>query len=124
MSLPIEWKGRTVDVDPEEYSTLELGEVYKRTGLNYPELLLGVLSGNGDAVRALFWVVDRRDDPELKFDGYAGPPMRVWRELLPHFSVLSVELGKATVAAEAATATPGSRGSRSSTGSGRASTTG
>ena len=116
MSLLIDWQGRQVDVDPEEFSTLELGEVKKRTGMDYPDLIQGVISGNGDAIRALFWVVDRRDDPALKFDGYAGPSMRVWKQLLAHFAGLIADLGKATDAADKVlTGNAGSAGSPSST---------
>lgn len=115
MSLPIEWNGKTYDVDPEEFTMQELGLIKDRVGLGYPELVMGALSGHGDAVRALFWLVDQREDPKLKFASYPGPPGKVWKQMLPHFSLLASDMGKATDAAEELITKAGSAGSANST---------
>lgn len=115
MSLLIEWDGETYDVDPEEFTGLEAKLLEDHAGLDYPHLVYAVVSGSGDGVRALFWAVQRRDNPELKFADYPGPPMRIWRQLLPHFAVLADSLGKATEQADAALAASGTAGSPSST---------
>ena len=115
MSLLIEWNGKTYDVDPEELTGLEAKAIQDHTGLDYPHLVMAGLSGEGDGIRALFWVIDRRDNPELRFADYPGPPMRVWRQLLAHFAVLADGLGKAAEVADTTIAANGGAGSASST---------
>lgn len=114
MSCVVEWAGRDYDVDPEEFTTRELGLIKERTGLDYPHLIFGVVSGEGDPIRVLFWLIDQRADPGLKFSDYDGPPVKVYKQLIPHFSVLADGLGKATEEA-GRRVTAGSAGSPSST---------
>lgn len=100
MSLIVEWNGKAYDVDPGELSQRELDLIEQRTGQTWREVLVGALRPEPNAVRALFWVVDRRDEPDLRYSDYDGPPMKVWLPKLAEYREAVVEpLGKAITAA-------------------------
>lgn len=106
MSWIVNWNGKEYDVDPTEFTGLELKKVKLRTNLTYKQLIAGIVDLDGEAINAVFWVVDQRENPELKFDTYEGPPMKV---ILPHleaFNTAMEEVGKAL--------TPATDGSQSS----------
>lgn len=110
MSWIVPWNGRDLDVDPCEFSGLELSLIKLRTGYTFKQLIIEVANLDADAIRALFWTVERRGDQELKFSDYAGPSMNV---IVPHmvaYNEVMEELGKAT----GTTATPETDGSPSS----------
>lgn len=95
MTWKVFWNGREVDADPCGFSGLELQLIKERTKLGFWDLIKGIPKMDPDAVRATFWLVDRRDDQELKFSDYHGP---TFRDILPHlpaFKELVEELGKA-----------------------------
>lgn len=109
MTWIVPWNGTDYDVDPSEFTGLELSLVKQRTGMSFTDLMRGAIGLDGDAIRALFWVVDRRQDQSLAFSDYAGPSIRT---VMPHIAGLGEvadELGKALPDAK-----PGSAGSPSS----------
>ena len=70
--------------------------VKERTGLRYMKLIeAAVQEQDGEAIAVLFWVVDRRTNPDLKFSDYEGPPLRVFLEAIPGFNQVVVNMGKA-----------------------------
>jgi hypothetical protein len=99
VSLVVEWQGREYDVDPSELSQRELDLIHQKTGLGWTDLLVGGVRCNATAIRALFWVVDRRADEKITFSDFDGPPMRLWIEHLAAFKAISDDLGKQITAA-------------------------
>ncbi len=118
MTWIVPWKGTDWDVDPTEFTGWELSQVKQRTGLSYMQLVDGVANLDGDAIRALFWTVERRNDPDLKFSDYDGPPLKTVIAHLAAFNEAMEEMGKALTPAS-----PGSPGSPSSTDTPEPSTT-
>lgn len=102
MTLAIDWNGKTYDVDPNEFTVRELDLIEQKTGLNWSNLLLTALRFQPNAIRALFWLVDQRDQPDLKFSSYEGPPMKVWTPHVVEWAALVDDLGKLVKAANAA----------------------
>ena len=100
------WKGSDFDVDPSEFDGLELTEIKKRTGLAFTQLIDGLGNLDAEAIRAVFWTVERRSDPELKFSDYRGPSMRVVLPTLPAFTEALDELGKDLPAIPGKTSSP------------------
>lgn len=104
MTFAVDWDGTEYDIDPNEFSGLELSEIKIRTTWSYRDLVREIGGLEADAFRVLFWTVDRRENPELKFSEYAGPPPRVY---VPHFKAFVGEvtglLGKAVPKAETPT---------------------
>jgi hypothetical protein len=96
MSFVVDWDGRQFDIDPNEFTGLELAEIKIRTTWSYRELIRELGGMDSEAFRVLFWTVDKRDNQELKFSEYAGPPPRVY---VPHYKAFIDEvtglLGKA-----------------------------
>lgn len=95
MSWIIEWNGREYDVDPSEFSAGELKLIKQRTGLTYRKLIEAIGEQDGEAICALFWVVDHRADPDVKFTDYQGPPMKLIIAGLDGFNTAMEDLGKA-----------------------------
>ena len=94
MTWIVAWKGTDFDVDPSEFDGLELTEIKKRTGLTFQQLMDGIGHLDAEAIRAVFWTVERRNDPELKFADYKGPSMRVIIPVLPALGEALDDLGK------------------------------
>lgn len=94
MTWIVSWKGAEFDVDPSEFDGLELTEIKKRTTLNFQQLMDGLAQLDPEAIRAVFWTVERRADPELKFSEYRGPSMRVVIPTLPALIEAIDDLGK------------------------------
>lgn len=95
MTWIVFWNGREVDADPSGFSGLELQLIKERTGLGFWDLIRGVPKMEPDAVRAVFWTVEKRQNQELKFTDYHGPS---YRDIIPHlpaFGEMVEELGKA-----------------------------
>lgn len=96
MSWIINWNGKDYDVDPSEFSGRELKEIKLRTQLTYSKLMEAVArEQDGEAICALFWTVDRRTTPDLKFDTYEGPPLKLVLANLDGLNTAMEELGKA-----------------------------
>lgn len=96
MSWIIQWNGKDYDVDPSEFTGLELKKIKLRTGLTYSKLMDAVArEQDGEAICALFWTVDRRTDPDLKFDTYEGPPLKLVLAALDGLNTAMEDLGKA-----------------------------
>lgn len=94
MTWIVTWKGTDFDVDPSEFDGLELTEIKKRTGLTFNQVIDGLAHLDPEAIRAVFWTVERRANPELKFSEYPGPSMRV---IIPAMTALNEaieDLGK------------------------------
>ncbi len=89
MSFVVDWDGKEYDIDPNEFTGLELAEIKIRTTWSYRELVRAIGGMESEAFRVLFWTVDKRTDPELKFSEYAGPPPRVY---VPHYKALCSEV--------------------------------
>lgn len=110
MSWIIPWNQVDYDVDPLEFSGLELKEIKLKAGFTFKQLIAAVGDLDADAIRALFWTVARRADPALTFSDYAGPTMR---EFLPHLDGFEEALsagavGKALGITKKTSETPGS----------------
>jgi hypothetical protein len=96
MTWIVNWDGREYDIDPAEFTGLEMAAIKQRAGFTYRQLMTEALPEfDGDAIRALFWTVDRRASPDLKFSEYAGPPIKVFRDGFVEFGRVLDELGKA-----------------------------
>lgn len=113
MSLVVEWQGREYDVDLREFSQRELSLIEQKAGLDWQGLLFGAWRMQPDPLRALFWIVDRRDDKDLTFGDYDGPPLKVWLPHLAEWRSIMDDLGKVAKAA-AGEDTPETSGSASS----------
>lgn len=96
MSLIVEWQGREYDVDLREFSQRELNAIQQQAApdLDWEGLLIGAWRMQPDALRALFWIVDRRDNKDLKFGDYDGPPLKVWLPHLTEWKSIMDDLGK------------------------------
>lgn len=115
MSWKVNWNGREIDADPCGFSGLELQLVKERVGLGFWDLIRGIPKMEPDAVRATFWVAERREDQELKFSDYHGPSFRDLIPYLPAFRELVEELGKAVKTLDETSERPGGPDSPSST---------
>lgn len=103
MSFVVDWDGTKFDIDPNEFSGLELNEIKTRIGCSYTELLRQLTGLEPDAYRVLFWTVDRRTNPDLAFADYPGPPPRVY---LPDYKRFTATIGKLLKKATAGLETP------------------
>lgn len=117
MSWIVPWNGKEFDIDPGEFTGRELSEIKKRTGLAYRALMTEALPElDPDAIRVLFWIVERRTQPDLVFGDYDGPPIRVVLAHFDGFTAAMDEMGKALEKALPPTSgSSGSDGSPSST---------
>lgn len=111
MSWLVDWDGTTYDVDPTEFTALEMSAIKQRAGLTFQQLLQRLVEFDGDAIRAVFWTVERRASPDLKFSEYAGPPVRVIMSQIGGLVAVIDQVGKALPASGSST----SAGSASST---------
>jgi len=110
MTWLVNWNGTEYDIDPAELTGLEMAAIKQRAGFSYRQLMTEAIPDlDGDAIRVLFWTVDRRTNPDLKFSEYAGPPLKVFLGEFTQFVRLSEDLGKALTIPE----TPGSPSSPS-----------
>lgn len=114
MSWIVKWNGVDYDVDPNEFSTGELKRVKILTGLSYRQLLEGIQAIDAEAIGVLFYIVDWRGDPNLKYDGYSGPPMGLVVASMTGFADAMDELGKALPDLPSPTGTTPTDGSPSS----------
>lgn len=94
MTWIVQWQGREYDVDPSEFSAGELKLIKERTSLSYRKLIEAIGEQDGEAICALFWIVDRRADPNVKFGDYQGPPMKLVLSNLDGFNAAMEDLGK------------------------------
>lgn len=116
MSWVVRWRDKDYDVDPGDLDGWELSQIKQKVGLTYKALLIGVGELDADAIRALFWIVDRRDQPDLQFSDYRGPSINT---IMPHmaaYAAMMEAVGKLVpdVPDTATTETTGSDGSASS----------
>jgi len=95
MTWLVTWNGREYDVDPSEFTGLELKLIKDRTNLSFRDLVNGIARFDGEAVQAVFWAVARRDEPDLKFSDFQGPPMKLVVANIAAFNDAMEELGKA-----------------------------
>ncbi len=114
MTWKVNWNGREIDADPCGFSGLELQMIRERTNLGFWDLIRGIPKMDPDAVRATFWLVEHREDPDLKFTDYHGPAFRDILPYLPAFGEMVEDLGKAVKTLETSE-TPGTRPSPPST---------
>lgn len=115
MTWTVLWDGREYDVDPNEFTGLELSRIKQRTGLSFRQLISAIGDFDGDAIRALFWTVEGRTAPDLNYRDYSGPPMRVIVGQMEGFSDSMEFLGKALGGVRRSAATETSGGPSSST---------
>lgn len=76
MSRLLDWNGVEIDIDVTELDGWELSEIKKKVGLTYRDLIEGLQAFDGDSIRALFWIAERRHRPELTFGDYRGPTVK------------------------------------------------
>ena len=60
--------GETVLIDPTDIDGCEWRTVKKETGLTPKSVFEGAGEMDFEAIAALVWIVQRRDDPKLAFD--------------------------------------------------------
>lgn len=113
MSWIVQWNGKDYDVDPTEFTGMELKLVKERTGLSYSGLIRGLKEQDGDAICALFWIAARRENQSLNYGDFEGPPLRLVLANLHGLLAAMEELGK-LMEATAATRTTGTAGIPSS----------
>jgi hypothetical protein len=113
VSLIVEWQGREYDVDLREFSQREMSLIEQKAGLDWQALLIGAWRMQPDALRALFWIIDRRDNKDLTFGDYDGPPLKVWLPYTADWKSIMDDLGK-VIKAAAGEDTPETDGSASS----------
>lgn len=119
MTCLVPWNGAEYDIDPLEFTSLEISLIKQRAGFTFTGLVEALAEFDGDAVRVLFWIVARRDDPDLKFSEFEGPSLKTF---LPHIATLTEAIGDEM--GKALPATSGSDGSPSSSDTPPTSTTG
>lgn len=74
----MDWNGKSYDLDPAELSMGEYEEIAKRGGPDgFFEMLNGLKDMRPTPWKSLFWIQDRRTNPDLSFGDYAGPTFRV-----------------------------------------------
>lgn len=115
MTWTVPWNGKDYDVDPTEFTGLELSRIKQRAGLSYRELVRDIGQFDGEAIRAVFWTVDYRTDSSLKFSDYEGPPLAVVIPYMDAFNDAMLAVGKALGMPDETSATPGTPSSPSST---------
>lgn len=98
MSLIVEWNGKKYDVDPSGFNQRELDLIEQRTGMDWKTLLTGAVDCQPNAVRALFWLTDQREDRDLKYSDYDGPPLSLWLSHLGEIKAIADALGKVVTA--------------------------
>lgn len=82
----VPWNGQEHDFDPTDFTGRELSEIKRVAGFpSYMALMNAVKEGDPDAFRAIFWTVERRTNPDLRYGDYDGPSMRVIITFLPAF---------------------------------------
>lgn len=94
MTLLIDWDDKTYDVDPLGFSMRELDLIEQRTGMSWRKLVVAAYELSPNAVRALFWVVDQRREPALKYSEYDGPPITAFLAHLDAYAEIMASLGK------------------------------
>lgn len=95
MTWLIEWNGQELNIDPLDLNGLELSLIKQRTTYTFRDLSKALQDVDGDAVRALFWIAERRINPDLAFGEYEGPPIRLFLEHLDGLTEAVGDLGKA-----------------------------
>lgn len=95
MTWIVTWNGVDYDVDPTEFTGMELKLLKQRTGLTFNTLTASLLEYDGEAICGLFWVAARRADPELKYTEFEGPPLKLVMANLDGLNTALDELGKA-----------------------------
>lgn len=111
MTVLVQWKGRDYDLDVRNLTTRELDLIQQRTALDWYDVLNGLVRVEPNAIRAIFWVHDQRDDAALSFRDYDGPPLSVVLDDLPQLRDVMQAVGKAirvVVGPDASTGPPAS----------------
>lgn len=80
MSWIVPFNGRDLECDPGLIDGIELGLIKRNTGLSTKNFVLALADLDGEAWRALFWIVERRDDDSVKFSDYRGPSLELIME--------------------------------------------
>lgn len=97
MSLIVQWEGRDYDLDLTGYSGRDLDALEQRTGETWRWSLVGMCSLKPNAVRSPFWLTDRRENPDLKWSEYDGPPVSVVMPHVPALRGIVDAVGKAII---------------------------
>lgn len=71
----ITFNGVELDVDLMELTGWELSQIKQKAGFSYRELVRALMEWDGDAIRAMFWIAERRHRPDLQFGDYQGPTL-------------------------------------------------
>lgn len=123
------FNGLELDVDIMELNGWELSQIKQKAGFGYRQLVAALMEWDGDAIRAVFWIAERRHRPDLQFGDYHGPTLGFAMEHAASFTPQvpddedGDELGKAAGATTPTTETPGSPSSPTDSGGPDASTT-
>ena len=94
MTYMVEFNGHELNIDPADFTGLELSLVKQRSGLTFRSIAQGLQELDGDAIRVLFWVAERRHDPDVKFSDYEGPSLRFFMKHVDGLGEALDDLGK------------------------------
>lgn len=95
MTWIVNWNDVDYNIDPADFTTGELKRVKLLTGLTYTTLMQGIQGLDPEALGVLFYINDWRGDPNVKYDGYQGPPLRLILENMAGLDEAMDDLGKA-----------------------------
>ncbi len=66
--MKICYEGKTLQFDLEELTLEQATVIYKRLGLTLLTLDQGLIEGNPDALRAIFWMIMQQDDSKVQIE--------------------------------------------------------
>lgn len=74
----LQWNGNSYDTDPASLTMGELETLSQRCEITgFQDLIDRLKRVDHIGWKAMFWTQDRRRQPDLRWDGYDGPPLRV-----------------------------------------------
>jgi phosphoglycolate phosphatase-like HAD superfamily hydrolase len=66
--MKICYEGKELNFDLEELTLEQATVIYKRLGLTLLDLDKGLIEGNPDALRAIYWMIVQNDDPNIQIE--------------------------------------------------------
>lgn len=74
----LQWNGNSYDTDPASLTMGELETLSQRCEITgFQDLIERLKRVDHIGWKAMFWTQDRRRQPDLRWDGYDGPSLRV-----------------------------------------------
>jgi hypothetical protein len=66
--MKICYEGNELNFDLEELTLEQATTIYRRLGLTLLGLDQGLIDGNPDALRAIYWMILQQDDPKVEIE--------------------------------------------------------